>query len=388
MFRFLQSKKGFTLVELMIVLIMLGFGAFALINLSQSAWRSFNKSEERFEKQEAVKNVAELLQKGTNITAATSADIFGTTDVVPNGSVTDKSYSYLYAQLEDKDGNGVNDGYYLYVLNTGVTRENAKALADVPMYITIDAYQDPKFAGSTDYENKCGAVVRIMALENDYDFASGEAPTSDEVFYELDVTYHFPNMATSKTAKAVNFPNGDVGYNIVDGAPVDKEGRDGARAVASSYSSDGTAGDGVSSVDENGVVLRVYIDSILDGDNSEAGASVPSFCFIATASYGHGSSEVGLLCDFRDSVLMQSAPGRAFVKAYYTISPPIAKAIAKSEPLKAAVRLALKPLVIVATFALDHDLLAANMAYIIILMITAAAAVTVIVYCRRKRRKE
>ena len=389
MFRFLQSKKGFTLVELMIVLIMLGFGAFALINLSQSAWRSFHKSEERYAKQEAVKYVAEVLQKGAKITAATSADIFDDVGVVPNGDIVDKSYSYLYVQLEDKDGDGTNDGYYLYILDAGKTRENAKLLADVPMYISIDAYQDVKFDGSSDYENKSGAVVRVMALENDYDFASGKAPYSDEVFYELDISYHFPNMATSKTKKAVNFPNGDAGFKLdSDNHVVPNENRDDGRAVASAYTNTGALSGSVSSVDKSGVVLRVYIDSILSGDNSEAGATVPSFCFIATASYGHDSGEVGLLCDFRDSVLMQSAPGRAFVKAYYTVSPPIAKVIAGSEPLKAAVRLALKPLVIVATFALDHDLLAANMAYIIILMISAAAAVTVIVYCRRKRRKE
>ena len=380
MFRFLQSKKGFTLVELMIVLVMLGFGAFAVINLSQSAWRSFHKSEERYLKQEAVKEVVNKLQgSATNVAAAEIAAVYDDLKYV-EGDEYDPGYSYLYAKPDTFEVNGVaTTAYRLFYRNA-----NAEAVPvlsanseyyNAPIYVIFEAlkttetkivYKDGKVEYDTDgkpkteivYEdaektkpkmvNTCGVKVRVMAMENDTtEFIS------DNIFYELDVTYHFPNMATHGSGNKIN---------ISAGSPMD-----------------GT-------VDNNGVVLKIHVDSIIKGNNSEVTPVMA--CYIATASYGWDSGEVGLLCDFRDSVLMQSAPGRAFVKAYYTVSPPIAKVIAGSEPLKAAVRLALKPLVIVATFALDHDLLAANTAYIIIFMITTAAAVTVIVYCRRKRRKE
>ena len=381
MFRFLQSKKGFTLVELMIVLVMLGFGAFAVINLSQSAWRSFHKSEERYLKQEAVKEVVNKLQgSATNVAAAEIAAVYDDLKYV-EGDEYDPGYSYLYAKPDTFEVNGVaTTAYRLFYRNA-----NAEAVPvlsanseyyNAPIYVIFEALRtqskqyklndenqpemdengDPIMVDVTTvdaegnkvpvYENTCGVKVRVMAMENDTtEFIS------DNIFYELDVTYHFPNMATHGSGNKIN---------ISAGSPMD-----------------GT-------VDNNGVVLKIHVDSIIKGNNSEVTPVMA--CYIATASYGWDSGEVGLLCDFRDSVLMQSAPGRAFVKAYYTVSPPIAKAIAKSEPLKAAVRLALKPLVIVATFALDRDLLAANMAYIVILMITAAA-VTVIV-CRKKRRKE
>ena len=71
----LKHKKGITLVELMIVVALLGFGAVALANLFQSAFRTFNKTEERYIKQEAVKSVAEYLQHSIRIGAATKAEI-------------------------------------------------------------------------------------------------------------------------------------------------------------------------------------------------------------------------------------------------------------------------------------------------------------------------
>ena len=73
----------------------------------------------------------------------------------------------------------------------------------------------------------------------------------------------------------------------------------------------------------------------------------PMVCFIATAAYGTAdASQVQVLRDFRDEILMQSSVGRWLVKAYYNVSPPIAKAIAYSENAKAMVRSALRPLVV------------------------------------------
>ncbi len=391
--RLLGSKKGFTIVELMIVLILLGFGAFAIMNLSQSSWRAFNKTEERYEKQELVKNLADMLQKEAKISSASSATVFSDLGVLPQGDNVDDSYSYLYCVPVYKNADGDYTeyqykqategikwvGYRLYVLNKKAEMPGTCLNPNTPLYITIDAARGDPINSATNpdgtpnplYNEQYLPEIKVMisATESDATFIDRASDdknygfftpsSSDDIYYGLNVNYHFPNMATA-------------------------DGQDLVVNAAESYTVNGRT----INVADKGIVLQLTIDSILSGDNTENEATVSSFCFIATASYGHGSSEVGLLCDFRDSVLMQSAPGRAFVKAYYTVSPPIAKVIAGSEPLKAAVRTMLKPLVIVATFALDHDLLAANTAYIIILMISAAAAITVIVYCSKKRKKE
>jgi len=65
----------------------------------------------------------------------------------------------------------------------------------------------------------------------------------------------------------------------------------------------------------------------------------PSPCFIATAAYGTPLHEdIDVLRDFRDENLMTNLPGRAFVKIYYSASPPLADAIRANECLGTAVR--------------------------------------------------
>jgi hypothetical protein len=69
-------------------------------------------------------------------------------------------------------------------------------------------------------------------------------------------------------------------------------------------------------------------------------------CFIATATFGSEmSEEVVSLKQYRDKVLLHKAGGRAFVKFYYLISPPIAKAISNKPKLRVFVRFLLKPII-------------------------------------------
>lgn len=82
-------------------------------------------------------------------------------------------------------------------------------------------------------------------------------------------------------------------------------------------------------------------------------------CFIATAAWGSWlDPHVAALRDFRDGVLMQSAPGRAFVAFYYRYSPPVAAFISRHESLRAATRALLAPLV----FAIERPAAAGGMA--------------------------
>lgn len=68
-------------------------------------------------------------------------------------------------------------------------------------------------------------------------------------------------------------------------------------------------------------------------------APTGGFCFIATAAYGtETATELGILRDFRDDVLLKTALGSRFVEAYYKLSPPIADFIAGNDFLRAIVR--------------------------------------------------
>ncbi len=71
-----------------------------------------------------------------------------------------------------------------------------------------------------------------------------------------------------------------------------------------------------------------------------------SNCFIATAAYGSPfQPQVRALRQFRDVYLTTHRPGRWLVDQYYRLSPPLADMIRERDGLRAAVRVALTPLV-------------------------------------------
>jgi len=85
------------------------------------------------------------------------------------------------------------------------------------------------------------------------------------------------------------------------------------------------------------------------GTTASGGSSGGGGCFIATAAWGSElHPRVAALRSFRDRYLMTNVPGRLFVKAYYSVSPPIANFIARHEKVRAIVRCCLSPLVAVA----------------------------------------
>ncbi len=438
MFKFLsKNKKGFTIVELVVVLLLLSFGVLALANMFKVTYRSFQKAEERSIKQEAVKTVAELLRSGSNnVAAAATADVFGTapnstTSVVPNGKTVDDAYSYLFAEQhyacskcgEDwnvKDnvctsatcsgGSSECDGYFLYILNKGVERENARLLSDVPIYATIKIFEDKSYEAAEVHENQCGVIITLAALEDDFEFL-GNPPTSDDMYYSLDVAYHFPNMVTKDTGGTVNYLTKDT---LSSATLYDAEGKavssvraiecyadidEGGKLLYQECTPDHCGQSCEITKDhycadcncdclmKRGTVLRVYVDSILSGDDANTSVDVPSLCFIATASYGKDSGEVGLLCKFRDECLLTNPLGTAFVNAYYKLSPPIADFIRESEPLKAAVRVALKPLVAIATNALDEEAAAQNAPWFIMFMLCGAGATATLIKVDKRRKK-
>jgi len=66
---------------------------------------------------------------------------------------------------------------------------------------------------------------------------------------------------------------------------------------------------------------------------------VTGYCFIATAAYGTATaSQLKILRDFRDQILLKNPLGSLFVETYYKVSPPVAAFIAQNDFLRAVVR--------------------------------------------------
>lgn len=99
----------------------------------------------------------------------------------------------------------------------------------------------------------------------------------------------------------------------------------------------------LSLLDSKNYVEKIAAQHGLQEVSSKSGGG----CFVATACYGdYNSLEVLLLRQYRDEKLLPNNFGFYFVKLYYTLSPPIAKQLKKSDSLKKIVRqYFLKPIV-------------------------------------------
>jgi len=109
--------------------------------------------------------------------------------------------------------------------------------------------------------------------------------------------------------------------------------------------------------DSDGLANGIIVDpggiaSVGSSSYSNVGSNIVG-CFIATAAFGSKfEKHVQLLRRFRDLYLMPNSIGRAFVKAYYRYSPPMADFIAKHDILRTMVRWGLAPLIAVSWISL------------------------------------
>ena len=91
---------------------------------------------------------------------------------------------------------------------------------------------------------------------------------------------------------------------------------------------------------------RGFIDTPVNGTTIGHTLQNKTDCFIATAAYGTPmAQEIDTLRRFRDSKMEPNLIGRHLITLYYNASPPLARVVARSENMKALVRLNLKPII-------------------------------------------
>ena len=104
------------------------------------------------------------------------------------------------------------------------------------------------------------------------------------------------------------------------------------------------------------------------------GAEQGGFCFVATAAYGSPiHPHVQLLRGFRDTYLLTSELGRAFVRFYYSHGPEWAFVVTGSNPLRVAVQVLLVPLLLLSWFLLKLTLVSKVAVVLLALVLRKAA---------------
>jgi len=121
---------------------------------------------------------------------------------------------------------------------------------------------------------------------------------------------------------------------------------------------------------------KIKFTKINEVSHIRAGAAT---CFIATAVYGSPWEEhVLTLRQFREKWLLSNSPGKWFVEIYYSLSPPLAEAIADRPWARTISRLALTPVVVLAGASLG------NMGYICLIFISFITIGSIILFIRKR----
>jgi serine protease len=186
--------------------------------------------------------------------------------------------------------------------------------------------------GSNGYSGADTVNVTINNVPPTLNLSPAGNPTVTELGAVTIVASGTDANGTTPTLSATNLPTGAT-FNAATGTfnwP--------SAGPAGSYTITFSASDGVNPAVTRDVTVTVQALTAAPGSGGGGG------CFIATAAYGTSmASDVRYLRAFRDQYLLTNAIGRGFVKAYYTVSPPLADFLRDNAFLRAWVRLWLKP---------------------------------------------
>ena len=142
---------------------------------------------------------------------------------------------------------------------------------------------------------------------------------------------------------------------------------------------------------DTGGAVEFYSTVSPRNNNNTGGAALPTTsnpppeysgkrCFVATAAYGDADHPVvEVLRQFRDQVLLPTAPGKALVRCYYEAGPWLAAAIEGNPPACLAVRILVIPAAGFAVVALNWPLLVP-----VILLLSWGLAFSILKVLRRQ----
>ncbi len=372
-----KKQGGFTLVELMVTILILGLVLLMTVQLSNAFFRRYRMIEARWKAQNAALHVMqyfELRSEALNNSATIS--LFRTEKPqppvkqanhdpklplavmqgVPNEG--NDTYAYIYAQSPDPTN--PDAGSLIYVLERGAGKKPVSLTRylldeDVPLDISFHVATAPvgvKKEGTEENPSYVYGDGEDAYLRATVDVLIS-TPPSIGGNYELKTSFTMNNMAKNQKVNYEN--NGDITQTAGDigvaGWTNEKLNNEGLCPVDTAH---------YASAQMPANVLRyVSTKSFLESQNVEgAGIDIQGagLCFGKLSMRGsrYEAQAVGALHDFRDNVLAKTELGNQIIDAYYnTWSPALVNMAAEHPALLKVGKCVLLPVSLVAMLAAD-----------------------------------
>lgn len=388
-----RNRKGFTLVELMITLVLLGLVLALSAQLFRSIFEKYKLVEQRYIIQSEVQHIVSSFQNDAynySLYTATTVDMFYEkpetveankrlascpelgafteneethTLTFDNRSADAMSYTYLFCF------NG-----YLYILNSG--KEDAvryfytdQVPVDIKFTIGTRAYEMDGTGNESDgtkYEKDAeGNLVPVTNADGTHQksdpifldkgvtvtvtgyYLDDNGERDESKYYKLNTSFAFSNINGSIN---MNSPNGNYLTNkLVAGWCVEDDAgnalSDSVLKTCKGYPSidacEGKTYSNYQNINKSGNIIRyISMYDFLNGNlNTSGGASDSTVSFNCATRWLMADSDVGAgvvdsLRDFRDEVLSGSKIGDCLIEKYYEYSPDIIEFAQQSPALK------------------------------------------------------
>ena len=266
---------------------------------------------------------------GSEVFTASLHDFTG--DNNPVGINADGTFAIANFSTYDYDG---HTGYTRYTIDAASTAIGSELYT----YSNNSSYDI--YMGSN--ETDLGGGVTQISNYKAFAIAWSVSPTLDVSPSALNVAAAADSTAsfsvTSNTDWTVSSDQSWLTVNPVSGTG------NGSVTVTAEENTGATARTATVTISATGVTSQTV--TVTQATAIHSGGDGGGSCFIATAAFGTPAEKhVSILRAFRDRCLLTSEAGKAFVKFYYDVSPPLAAVIAEHESLRFVTRCGLMPFV-------------------------------------------
>lgn len=336
-----KAKKGFTLIELMVTLLLLSIVTVMIAQVTYGMYNNYKLVEKRWEMQNEVNYIMKMFEGNKEaLTTSRQADIFYDVNCnsVPADGKADTVYSYFFAKPVDPDN--LEKGYNLWYRERGTTESYQLNNSSIPINIEFSIPVEPNplvtdASGNVEKDdNEQGyATVAVPAAEKLYQKSTIRITVSATGHYKdkysLSTSFNLNNMLGNQQ---INFSNGEptdttknanneAMQNVYLGGWMDSAINDSADNKAIGYPVQFTTGeDGYNETHPGNVLRFVSIESFLSNYNPNGNnAEMMNKCFVSKLVMGT-SLEVpikGAFRDFRDNVLSKTELGCTIIDKYY-----------------------------------------------------------------------